>query len=351
MNTISEARTRVDIDMQRCTVRDTDSSRLPDITMVGVGLCEDRHLTREAIDVLEAARVVFTSRYSQRINDIARQLNTKARILDLESGEYRIGAYRPSMYRRMADRICREAARGSGVVVLQPGSAMVVDTVTQMVLESARLDGLSVRITPGVSSVESVLAEVGYDLMGGLQVFLAQRLVLEQRTVDPMSATLILQPGYFDTRYWLGLARSKRSRFEDLHKLLSKTLVPETEAALIMTPIRAYDRPRVFWFLLQNLNELYDHISPFDTLFIRPKPWPRWDDDFEQRIDTWEVSLSSVNSTKDGTPLEDPSHHLDHGAFGSLDADLRRESSRIEGGWNGRDRQLLGEEKHIKGRY
>src|SRR5688500_16622476 len=130
------------------------SVRLPsdDITIIGAGLMGARHLGQAAADVLRTARLVFCSAYNAGMADHVRALNAQATIRPSEENEYRLGMYRPDMYRRMASAVIEAARAGPGVAVLCPGSAVVVDLITQFVLEGARDAGLRVRIMPGISS-------------------------------------------------------------------------------------------------------------------------------------------------------------------------------------------------------
>ena len=153
------------------------------------------------------------------------------------------------MYDRMAGRVVASALAGASVIVLQPGSAMVVDSVTQLILSAGpRITIWAWRFLPGVSSVEGVLAAMEYDLSEGLQVILAQRLVLHRRTLDPSMAAVIIQPGYFDTLWYVGAARSGPGRFGALREALLRTWPAEAPAALVLLPFQHGERADVLSF-------------------------------------------------------------------------------------------------------
>jgi precorrin-3B methylase len=122
----------------------------PDITIVGVGLAGVLHLTREASAAIATARCVCFSRYHRSIPEVVRELNPRARLLDLDTVTYEMGQYRPSMYRRMAEAIVEQAAATPGLILLEPGSATLMDMVTQAVSELAAGRGLSVKVIPGI---------------------------------------------------------------------------------------------------------------------------------------------------------------------------------------------------------
>jgi precorrin-6B methylase 1 len=312
---------------------------VPDVTIIGAGLCEELQLTREAEAALGRARLIFTSRYSLSIGAAVRRLNAGAEIRDLEHGEYAIGTFRPEMYERLAARVVDAAAACPAVVVLQPGSAMVVDTVSQLVLDRAMRLGLSVRVVPGISCVEAVLSELGYDAGNGVQIVLAQRLVLLRKKLDPELAALIIQPGYYDTRYWAGIAQSSPSRFDELHDHLARSYAPDTEMALVLAPIFSTTAAHVLWFRLQDFKRLHRQISPFHTLFVPARAQPPIDPDFMRRIDSWEHSLRALKLGERGIPVQ-----IDMRCYSSpepeLPADLRRQSAEIASRWRSRRGRL-----------
>lgn len=315
------------------------------ITIIGAGLQGARQLGHAAEDVLRSARVVFCSTANTGIAAHVRALNATAEIRISEQGEYRIGMYRPDMYRRMAAAVMEAAAGGPGVVMLAPGSAVVVDAVTQAVLEAARIEGLPVRILPGVSSIETVLDQVGYDVSAGLMVVLAQNLMLHRLELDPSIASIVLQPAYFDTLFFAGAPRSTPGRFDALEQQLARTLSRDAPMALVITPTDDQGRPSVFWFRLRALGRLHRLLSPRHTLFVPPELPATRDDDFAARIASWDALLARVEVGERGTIAqmgrhEIAGHHLDGPSddASEVPADLRRESVELAERWLQRSR-------------
>jgi len=255
-----------------------------DITVVGAGVDRWNQLTAEGAAALRVARTVFHARYHGA--PPAGLLGPGVTVVDLDAGAYRDGEFRPDMYRRMAERILRTAADVAArpVVVAQPGSAVVVDTVTDLLLDLAPRRGRSVRVVPGVSSIEAVLALLGHDPADGLQVHLAQRLVLHRVRLDPTLATIVLQPGVYDTRWWFGAAGSRPGRFDALVDALVRWLPADAPVAVVVTPF-AGSPGAVTWVRLDRLGELPGMPAPMHTLFV-PACSPRAvDEAFERRID------------------------------------------------------------------
>jgi hypothetical protein len=204
----------------------------------------------------------------------------------------------------MAERVVAEARNGPRVVVLQPGSAIVVDTVTQLILDEAEPAGFVVRIIPGISSVEAVLSEIGYDLAAGIQIILTQKLLLHDIRLDRAQAALLLQPGYYDTTWYGGLAKSQPHRFKELEHYLLKYYEPETRMALILVGFQLDVPGRTLWFKLNRLGGLYARISPFDSLFIPPDPPSQGNPQWRKRISSWPRFLEGVSCDPMGRPVQ-----------------------------------------------
>lgn len=314
------------------------SAAMPfDILIIGAGIRGSWQLTREAERALASANAIFCSVYNAGMSDYIRSINGTAPIAFEEDNEYRPGMYRPHMYQRMADRVVSAARDHSGVVVLHPGSALVVDLVTQGVLDAARDAGLTVNVMPGISAVEAVLAAVDYDVSDGLQIALAQKLVLRRLVLDPGQGAIILQPAYYDTHYFAGTPRSRETRFELLQQALARTWNVDAPAALVTAPMEIGEVARVFWLRIGRLQHFHDLLSPLHTLFIPPVQLAPDDAGFADRIASWPALLEHVVTDEHGALAQ---LHPDEVFSAPLApaADLAAESSELAHAWQARRR-------------
>ncbi|WP_168991640.1 hypothetical protein [Paraburkholderia sp. UYCP14C] len=104
------------------------------------------------------------------------------------------------MYRAMASRVVGAARESGAVVLIEPGSPVVTDLLTRSVLEAAHGAGLRTRIVAGISCLEHLCIAFGIDPSSGLQTVLAQELVARRIRLSAGLDTVVIQPGYFDTR-------------------------------------------------------------------------------------------------------------------------------------------------------
>ena len=305
----------------------------PELTLVGCGLRALDHLTREAERSLRQARVIFYSIYNRDLLDLLRELSPQAKLIAQEDGEYIVGQYRPDIYRRIAERILAEVAQGAGVVALHPGSVTVVDAIAGQLLSRAEALGLRVRVVPGVSSIEFVLTALGWDISAGLQVILAQHLLLYRRRLDANQAAIIIQPGYYDTRWFAGAPLPQVERFRALQMHLADSYPPPTPMALVLAPIAQHEEARIVWFRLERLPELVSMLSPFHTLFIPPGVPLAPDPAFSARIESWDTLLEQVMLDDYGLPRQaDARAWFDEQQVGCAD-DIWVESAALAAAW------------------
>jgi hypothetical protein len=246
------------------------------------------------------------------------------------------------MYRRMARRIARDAAaaRGAGragVALLEPGSVMVTDMVTQFLLEESAARGLPLRVVPGVSSVECVLAAFGYDAAHGLQVVQAQMLLLRRLRLDPAMAAVVIQPGYYDTLFWAGLAESRAHRFRAMADYLA-TLYPDDApmAFFRLRPAEPFDTS-ILWFRLHDFAALHGFLSSLHTLFIPPVP-----DAFGATLDarlldhatSWPAVARGLMRGRDSRPRVKPGRYWFEEDWRTVPSALRAESDRLAAAWD-----------------
>ncbi|MCU0269801.1 MAG: SAM-dependent methyltransferase [Acidimicrobiales bacterium] len=308
-----------------------------DLTIIGVGIHDVHHLTGEARQAIASARTVFVSGHTPALGDLVATCNPGAVTHLQEAGEYHLGDHRPTMYERIAARILAVAVESPGVVALQPGSASLADRITRLLVCGAAERDLRVRVLPGVSAVETLLAAVGYDQAHGLQVVLAQRLLTTRLRLDPAWAAAVIQPGYYDTDHFLGAPVSRPGRYAALAERLGVDERPDHPVALVHT-VADEGRDQVLWFRLRELDELGRWLSPYHTLFVPPSAPPAPDPGGEARVRSWDQVLQRVD-TVDGRPVQqDPL--VWRATESQVSPGFRRRSAELARWWHERRREL-----------
>ena len=280
-----------------------------DLTIVGGGLDPSAHLSWEACKTIREAKTIcyHGAACAVSVEQWLSNLAKEASFIDLDAPNYQVGQQRPEMYRDTAAKIV-ELARNGGVVSLEPGSALVTDLVTQYALKLAEQAHLTARVLPGVSTLECMLVEFGLDPSSGLQIVLAQELVAKQIQLNPQCDSIIIQPGYYDSLWWMGLVKSRENRYEELMRTLARAFPSDAKMAMVRFPMLPGDATHKFWFQLEELPEVAPILTQLHTLFIPRVGAETRDPSFMQRIRSWEKSVRFVETDANGHPVQENSH-------------------------------------------
>jgi uncharacterized protein YabN with tetrapyrrole methylase and pyrophosphatase domain len=326
---VSDQETLQPFSLTRARVRETHDAQY-DIVVVGAGIDRSLHLTDEAKQAIASARVVFVSGHVPAIVDAVAALAPTVERRLQEADEYELGAHRPAMYERIATRIVDEALEGPGVVVVQPGSAVVVDRITRLICQLAHERSLRVRILPGIGAVETVLAAVGYDVAFGVQVVLAQQLFVTDLRLGDQWASVVLQPAYYDTNHFVCAPVSLPGRLNALAGRLGVAAHPHRTVALVHTAVDGHD-DQLVWVRLDELDQTGGWLSPYHTMFLPPVEQSHVDVGAFARSESFDELLSHIETRsqqpvqlRSTTWLDTESH---------LTPDQRRRSRAMDAAW------------------
>lgn len=277
---------------------------------------------------------MFYARYGTFIADWIHTNNPNCRFENVSADDYELGAFRPRMYERMARKVVDAALAGESVVLIEPGSAVTSDVVTQCVLALARPHRLRVRILPAVSCVEGVVAALGFDPSAGLQIVQAMELVLRGKRLSPDMAAVVIQPGYYDTLWYVGGPRSKQGRFDVLQEGLARSYPSETPVALVRLSL-GHAEPDVFWTRLGSLDSVGSILTPLHTLFVAAPASEVANESFRERVLSRTTAFSHVELDESGLPRQ-----TEWSSYGEelqkLDPRLVAESSGLAEAWAAR---------------
>lgn len=161
------------------------------VCLVGLGL-HSGHLTREAEFALARCKRIFFIHPSSAVADWIRSLDPDA--VDL-STFYQYGERRIQIYREMSSQVLFQSQTLGPVALALYGHPLVLSSLSRMVLAGCRWLKRECIVLPGVSSIDSVIADLEIDPGEfGLQVHEATELILRDCAIDPRRGLLLLQP-------------------------------------------------------------------------------------------------------------------------------------------------------------
>lgn len=169
---------------------------MTDIYVLGVGQRFPDHLTLEVVEVLRTCSAVYTLLDASELPGLPGEIAERCVPV---GGLYQPGRERDLNYADVFETVLKGAGQGTPVAWLTRGSPRILDSVSQrLVDEGARL-GLVVTALPSVSSVDTVLNDVGYDPARGVLIVEGTHAVMHRTPFVPTVATLIFQPSVFGT--------------------------------------------------------------------------------------------------------------------------------------------------------
>lgn len=264
-----------------------------DIYIVGLGIVGARQITKEVGEVLRKSERVFLLFYQKVVHDyIANELGTP--VTDLHQ-EYEEGLDRLKTYRKMADRVMSAAERATGPVTLALyGHPTIFVSPTRLIQEEAPQRALRVKVLPGISSIDCIFAEIGFDPgTTGIQMYEATDFLVRRFAPDPAVPLFLWQVGALETGLYTARI-SKPERFVRLRQYL-QTFYPEDHILyLLRTATYPFTRSEQRAFRLRDFERQYQHVHPVDTLCVPPvEEKPVQDVELSQKL-TSKTHLSTI---------------------------------------------------------
>jgi uncharacterized protein YabN with tetrapyrrole methylase and pyrophosphatase domain len=170
----------------------SDAAQLPfDIAVVGLGITGVHHITREAEGILRRCRRTFAADSTPGVLAYLRTVSPD--VADL-SGRFRPGVHRARSYQAIASDVVAAAVEQAPVCYATYGHPKMYSYPTVLIQQAAAILDLRVRLLPGISFLDTLLADLGIDPgFDGLQLYEATDLLVRRRPLQPDVACVIAQ--------------------------------------------------------------------------------------------------------------------------------------------------------------
>lgn len=258
------------------------------IHLIGTGVTPKKHLTTEAINSLKACRRVYhLTAFHEQLADYC---------LDLIDWREMYEADIDDVYDRMANVLIHEARDKPSVGFAVYGHPLVLVDTSRLVIESALKFNLSVKVVPGVSSMDVLLQHLLLDVgLSGLQVYEANQLLARRVTPNPEVACFIMQIGAFGSVTRTRTRQNHPKRFVRLRDYLLKTYSYKHPAVLITCPFLPSMELIRYDVCVGDIDKSYDLIHTGMTLYIPPTYPSRMDEDFIASLSNNEAVFKLTN--------------------------------------------------------
>jgi uncharacterized protein len=256
-------------DSERKTPALVNQSEIIDLYIVGAGIAVPDHLTIQTVEVLRACTRIYTNLTESKLNLLPDDLRAKCISL---WPLYQENRPRADNYRDVANAVVEKIANERPVAWLTPGHPLVFDSVSTTLIQAARARSWSVSIVPGISSLDTVLVELGYDPASGLLVHEATSLVMQNLALLPSVATLLLQPSAFGSHITHYSSQFEGPDLTLLRDHLLRFHVPEHPCAFVRSASSPGETNRLSWVQLRDLASAPYEAVAGSTLFLPPAP-------------------------------------------------------------------------------
>ena len=185
------------------------------------------------------------------------------------------GSLRRENYDRVAKRILLAAEQTGPIGYVTYGNPMAYDSVAQHLAKHSIEAGIPIEIIPGISSVDTILCDIGADMAPGLQVFEASWLMAHEVELRVDTAAILVQVGTFGslrTRYKTQPAGSSLSELVDY---LTRVYPPSHSVSLIQSPNRLGQKARIRTIALGELCNVDSDDLLGGSMYIPALSWPK----------------------------------------------------------------------------
>jgi hypothetical protein len=256
-------------------------SPVPDIYILGTGILNIWHLTREIEACLRESKQVFLVDPGFGVAEYIAGLGPKVHNLLVE---YKNGGSRLDTYRTMAARVVAAAMDTPPVSFAVYGHPTFLVYPSTLIRKAAKYLGLHVHTASAVSSFDTMLIDLDLDVgRYGLQMYDANTVLVDRRKLDPEVPCMLLQVDAVESAFHT-VGKSRPSRFRRLQDHLLQFYPPNHVLTNVRSASFPIYRPGLVQFELQNMGAEFADKRLGGTVFIPPARKPEADLELSREI-------------------------------------------------------------------
>src|ERR1700691_3480386 len=226
-----------------------------DVYIIGLGVLIPGHITIQATRAMSECAELYSIVGEPSSLWVPRGKKAEAKVFRLLDF-YQENKPRRENYTRATQTIIDAIAPGKSVGYVTYGNPMCYDRVAQNLFDCATKSSFSVRVVPGISSVDTLLCDLGVDMAPGIQVFDSSWLLMCQIEPLPEFPMLLMQVGAFGSLRTHYTQRQDGKSLEQLARYLSRFYLQSHALALVRSSGEEDHPSRVKWVTLKDLCEV-----------------------------------------------------------------------------------------------
>jgi uncharacterized protein YabN with tetrapyrrole methylase and pyrophosphatase domain len=247
----------------------TTAEKFPpfDVAIVGLGIVGVHQITREVEETIRRCRRTFVVDAGFGVVPYLKSICAEVTSL---LPFYELGKERLPTYRRMAAEVINAAITGSPVCFATYGHPLVYCYPSILIQRAAKLLNLRVEGFPGISSLDTLFMDLGFDAAtDGLQMYETTDLLLRRRPIQNdvpcilWQVDAIAQPTY-------ETARRSADQFSPLQNYLLEFYPPEHRITLVLSKTFPLQESIVETYRLRTLATDLERGPQAGNLYIPP---------------------------------------------------------------------------------
>ncbi len=236
--------------------------------IAGLGLQTVTQITREVEEVIRLSREVLFLDTGVATRVLLETLCP--RLTPLYEQSYSEERPRIDAYEHVAARVVDAALDHPPVTFAIHGHPLIAAHPPFLILELAHALELQVTVLPGISAIDTILADLRLDpVVHGMQMYEATDLLLRRRPLQPDVPAIIWQIGPIETCLH-SMRVSRPGRFTRFIAHLRQYYPPQHEVVAIYCSPHPILKPAIFRFALEDMGQYAEEIHSGFTLYVPP---------------------------------------------------------------------------------
>jgi precorrin-3B methylase len=240
---------------------------MTDLWIAGLGIQTANQVTREVEQALRASHEVLYLDTGVATRSYLQGLCPRVTSL---FENYREDRPRINAYEHMAIRVIEAALDHPPITFAIHGHPLIAAHPPFLVLELAQALRLRVEVLPGISAIDTVLADLRIDpVVHGVQMYEATDLLLRRRPLDSDVPAIIWQIGPLETALH-DQRVSRPERFTGFMGHLMRYYPPSHQVAAIFCSPHPLMPPAILRFAIEDMGRYAEEIHSGFTLYVPP---------------------------------------------------------------------------------
>jgi uncharacterized protein YabN with tetrapyrrole methylase and pyrophosphatase domain len=221
--------------------------------VIGLGVSIHEHLTVQAIEAMASCSKLFSIVQEPLSPWLPPGKIGEIEVINLLDS-YVDGSLRIDNYARAADTVLEACCDGS-VGYVTYGNPMAYDSVAQLIVQKAAESGRSVRVVPGISSLDSIMCDLQVDMAPGIQVFEASWLLAFEIIPRVDTHLILVQMGSFGSYRAHYGRKLDGSALTGLVNHLTSVYPKDQRVSLVRSTSSGEQPEKISSFTLEHLSE------------------------------------------------------------------------------------------------